>query len=158
MKMKTLGMMALCALIVGAVAAPATAGEETASGTVTYVPITMETMEMADGTMMQRSHIRGIVLVDGASGSIHLSSQDCFGTTVVAADGSATANGYCDAIDADGDLWWIWWHNSPDKNVWGFMGGTGKFMGVKGEGTTTPIVQKADGSSVIAWNGAWTMP
>ena len=158
MKMKTLGMMALCALIVGAVAAPATAGEETASGTVTYVPITMETMEMADGSMMQRSHIRGIVLVDDASSSIHLSSQDCFGTTVVAADGSATANGYCDAIDADGDLWWIWWHNSPDKNVWGFMGGTGKFMGVKGEGTSTPIVQKADGSSVVAWNGAWTMP
>ena len=38
------------------------------------------------------------------------------------------------------------------------MGGTGKFMGVKGEGTTTPLVQKADGSSVIAWDGTWTMP
>jgi len=49
--MKKLGMIALCALMVGAIAAPATAGEETGSGTVTYVPVDMEMVQMADGRM-----------------------------------------------------------------------------------------------------------
>ncbi len=158
MKMKRLATIAIFGLMIGGLAAaPATAGEETSSGTVTYVPVDMEMMEMPDGSMMQRSHIKGIVLANDSSSSIHLASQDCFGTTVIAADGTATGNGYCDGVDADGDLWWIWWHNSPEKNIWGFMGGTGKFMGVKGEGTTTPMVQMADGRTAISWNGTWTM-
>lgn len=157
MKMKALVTIAICGLMIGVLAAPATAGEETGSGTVTYAPAEVDTMQMADGSMVQRSHVMGIVLANDPSNSIHLASQDCFGTTVITADGTANGNGYCDAVDADGDRWWIWWHQGPDSDTWGFMGGTGKYMGIKGGGTSTPLVQMADGRSAIVWNGTWTM-
>ena len=157
MKTKSWAAIAIFALVIGSVAAPATAGDEMGSGTVTYAPAMVETVELPNGGMMQRSHIMGIVLADDPSNSIHLASQDCFGTTVVSADGTAVGNGYCDAVDANGDRWWIWWHNSPDANTWGFMGGTGKYEGIKGGGTTTPLAQMADGRTAIMWDGHWTM-
>ena len=149
--------IAISGLVIGLLASPAQAGEETASGTVTYAPASMETVQTPDGGMMQRSHIMGIVLCDDPSALIHLASQDCFGTTVVSPDGTAVANGYCDAVDADGDRWWIWWHNGPKGNKWGFMGGTGKYEGIKGGGTTTSMAQMADGRSAINWEGHWTL-
>jgi len=157
MKMRTWVMVVICGLLIGSLAAPAEAGEEKGSGTVTYAPAAVETVQLPDGGMMQRSHIMGIVLADDPSNSIHLASQDCFGTTVIAADGTAIANGYCDAVNANGDRWWIWWHNGPEGNTWGFMGGTGKFGGIKGGGTTTPLAQMADGRVAITWDGSWTI-
>lgn len=150
-------LFAIFGLIIGSLATPAWSGEETASGTVTYAPASLDTVETADGGMVQRSHIMGIVLCDDPSASIHLASQDCFGTTVVSADGTVVGNGYCDAVDAEGDRWWIWWHNGPKGNTWGFMGGTGKYDGIKGGGTTTNLVQMADGRSAINWEGHWTI-
>ena len=157
MKKRAWMTVAICGLIIGSLAAPAEAGEETGSGTVTYAPAAVDTVQLADGSMVQRSHIMGIVLANDPSNSIHLASQDCFGTTVIAADGTAIANGYCDAVDADGDRWWISWHNGPDANTWAFTGGTGKYEGIKGGGTTTALAQTADGRSAIIWNGSWTM-
>jgi hypothetical protein len=147
----------ICILAIAAFTAPAQAGEEKGSGTVTYAPAKVTTEKLTDGSMMQRSHIMGIVLADDPSNSIHLASQDCFGTTLIAADGSANGHGYCDAVDADGDRWWIWWNNTPESNRWGFIGGTGKYEGIKGGGTTAPLTQMADGRTAITWNGTWTM-
>jgi hypothetical protein len=76
---------------------------------------------------------------------------------LISADGSTDGHGYCDAVDADGDRWWIWWNNTPESNRWGFIGGTGKYEGIKGGGTTTPLAQMADGRAAITWNGSWTM-
>jgi len=157
MKTRAWITIAICGLIVGSLATPAGAGEERGGGTVTYAPAAVDTVQTADGGMVQRSHIMGIVLADDPSNSIHLASQDCFGTTVIAADGTAIANGYCDAVNAKGDRWWIWWHNGPEGNTWGFMGGTGKFGGIKGGGTTTPLAQMADGRVAITWDGSWTI-
>ncbi len=144
-------------MILGSLAAPAMAGEEKGGGTVTYAPAEVSNTQLPDGGMMQRSHIMGIVLADDASNSIHLASQDCFGTTVIAADGSANGHGYCDAVDADGDRWWIWWNNTPEGNKWGFIGGTGKYEGITGGGTTEALAQMADGRTAITWDGHWIM-
>jgi hypothetical protein len=38
------------------------------------------------------------------------------------------------------------------------MGGTGKYMGIKGGGTTKPLAQMANKRTAITWNGSWTMP
>jgi len=157
MKMRAFLTIAMCTLIIGSLAAPASAGEEKGSGTATYAPAAVDTVQTADGGMVQRSHIMGIVLADDPSNSLHLASQDCFGTTVISADGTAIANGSCDAVDAASDRWWIWWHNGPDANTWGFMGGTGKYEGIKGGGTTTPLAQMADGRTAITWDGHWIM-
>jgi hypothetical protein len=37
------------------------------------------------------------------------------------------------------------------------MGGTGKYEGITGGGTTTPLAQMADGRTAITWDGHWTM-
>jgi hypothetical protein len=157
MKTKTCFVIAICAMVFGSLVTPAEAGEEHGSGTVTYAPAEVENTQLPDGGMIQRSHIMGIVLADDASNSIHLASQDCFGTTVVPDGGTAIGNGYCDAVDANGDRWWIWWHNGPDSNTWGFMGGTGKYEGITGGGTTESLAQMADGRAAITWDGHWTM-
>lgn len=147
----------ICGLVIGSLAAPVWSGEEKGSGTVTYAPAEVDNQSLADGSMIQRSHIMGIVLADDPSNSIHLASQDCFGTTLISADGSAHGHGYCDAVDADGDRWWIWWNNTPESNRWGFIGGTGKYEGIKGGGTTTALAQMADGRTAVTWEGSWTM-
>lgn len=157
MKMRIWATAAICGMILGTFSAPAWSGEESGGGTATYAPAAIETMQLADGGMIQRSHIKGIVLSNNTSNAMHLVAQDCFGTTLVSAAGEATGNGYCDAVDGDGDRYWLWWHNSPKANKWGFMGGTGKFEGVKGGGTTTQLAQMADGRSAITWEGTWTM-
>lgn len=48
-------------------------------------------------------------------------------------------------------------HNGPDGNTWGFTGGTGKYEGITGGGTTTTLAQMADGRTAITWDGTWTM-
>ena len=156
MKTKPWTALAICGIVFGLLAAPAEAGEEKGSGTATYAPAAVETVQLANGSSVQRSHIKGIVLASDPSNSLHLASQDCFGTTLIAADGTAIGNGYCDAVDADGDRWWLSWHNGPDGNTWEFTGGTGKYEGIKGGGSTKSLAQMADGRSAITWNGSWT--
>jgi hypothetical protein len=128
----------------------------TGSGTVTYIPASMENVERPDGTIFQRSHLKGVVVATDAAVPFHLSNQDCVGGNIIGADGALLdGHGYCDGVDADGDVWWIWWHNSVDENVWGFMGGTGKYEGIEGGGTTQVQSQSADGRMVITWEGTW---
>ncbi len=136
----------------------AQAAEVKGNGSVTYVPVASESSQLPNGSTVQRTHLKGIVLADDASVPLHLASQDCSGTTVVAADGSPpVANGYCDGLDQDGDVWWLWWHNGSDGNTWGFIGGTGKFAGIEGGGTTTLEVEWPDGRFTILWEGTWQM-
>ena len=45
-------------------------------------------------------------------------------------------SGYCEVLDADGDRLIIpWTATEPDRGEWRFVGGTGKFKGIAGEGT-----------------------
>ncbi len=155
-------MLAGCALLLGGLFAGATATAQapptTGTGTVTYVPVTMETIDLPDGTKLQRSHLKGVVLATDANVPFHLSPQDCVGSNRIAADGQALGGaGYCDGVDRDGHVWWIWWKNAPSGNTWGFTGGSGKYSGVEGGGTTTPQMQGADGRLVIRWMGSWKM-
>ena len=118
-----------------------------------------ETFELPDGQPAMRTHQRGTVLAEDESSSIHLSSQDCFGTMLLNADGSAAPGyGYCDGIDRDGDMWTIWWKNETGEgSVWGYLGGTGKYVGVEGGGTTQNVLRSPDGRMVITWKGKWTL-
>jgi hypothetical protein len=156
MKPKTWSAVVICTTVLALLAGPAWCGEEKGGGTVTYGPAEVENQSLPDGSMIQRSHIKGIVLSSDASSAMHLVAQDCFGTTLVSPSGVATGNGYCDAVDGDGDRYWIWWHNGPRGNTWGFMGGTGKFEDVEGGGTTEQLAQMADGRVAITCEGTWT--
>ena len=132
----------------------------TGSGTVTYGPSEPEVRELPDGRTLLRVPFKGIILSDDGTGPFHLSSQDCQGTVILAADGSQEiGRGYCDAVDADGDVWWLSWMNRGDERSCQILGGTGKFVGLEGGGTTTELLpQLPDGRQTISWEGSWQMP
>ncbi len=135
----------------------AAAQEVKGKGHVVYVPHSTETFKLADGTPAMRMQSKGVVLAADPATSIHLSTQDCSGTYVMNVDGTMrTASGYCDGIDKDGHVWWIWWKGNQAGSNWGFLGGTGKYEGIKGGGTTKTEMQAADGRLVISWEGNWT--
>ena len=146
-------------LIAGALtASPTIAAEYKASGTVTYVPVSTAVRQIAGGRSVVKSHIKGVILANDTASPIHLSAQDCDGTTILAADGKQiAASGSCHAVDADGDVWTLWYHNSAAGNNWGVIGGVGKYDGMTGGGTTTPLANLPDGRFVISWDGAWQM-
>lgn len=146
-------------LIAGAlVTTSAVAAEFKDSGTVTYVPISTAVTKLANGGSLIKSHIKGVILANDTANPIHLSAQDCDGAAILAATGQQiAASGSCHAVDADGDVWTLWYHNSAAGNNWGVIGGTGKYDGMTGGGTTTPIADLADGRFVISWDGAWQM-
>lgn len=134
------------------------AAEGKGQGTVTYINVSDDSSKRADGSMLVRNHSKGVVLCDDDSAPIHMNAQDCYGTNIIGADGNLiVASGYCDAADKDGDMWWIWWRSEGGKDTWGFMGGTGKFEGIKGGGTTSTLAMYPDGRQVISWEGTWQM-
>ena len=46
-------------------------------------------------------------------------------------------HGVCDAIDADGDTWWLSFAAGGENiSAWKVGGGTGKYEGMTGAGTT----------------------
>ena len=53
-------------------------------------------------------------------------------------------------------MFWMWFHDAGDTHTWSFMGGTGKFDGVTGEGTTSQI-SAGPSQLVIGWVGSWKM-
>jgi beta-xylosidase len=146
-------------LVAGAwLASSALAAEYMGSGTVTYVPASTAVTQLAGGRSLIKSHIKGVILSNDTANPIHLSAQDCDGATILAADGKQiAASGSCHAVDTDGDVWTLWYHNSAAGNNWGVIGGTGKYDGMTGGGTTSPLADLPDGRFVISWDGAWQM-
>ena len=150
------GAFCISALSGLVLAQSAPAAEIKASGSVSYVTVSSEADELADGRTLVRSTSKGIVRADDPTVSVHLSSQDCSGTDLIAAEGNfVLGQGYCDGVDKDGDVWWIWWRNSEQENVWGFLGGTGKYEGIEGGGTTAIETRLPDGRMSIRWQGTW---
>lgn len=160
MTRKGLFTLVTFAVLLCVVAAPAAARKVTGEGHATYAQTGSEEYALPDGRSTQRAKLSGFVMATDPNNPLHNNHQTCTGTTIVAADGTATVgNGYCDAVDADGDVWWLWWTAdwSNATGTWGFLGGTGKFAGVEGGGTTTVTTQWPDGSLTINWKGTWEM-
>ncbi len=63
----------------------------------------------------------------------------------------------CGGVDADGDVWTIWYGGDEDGGDWGYMGGTGKFEGIKGGGTFSAESQWSDGRGINSWEGTYTL-
>jgi hypothetical protein len=138
-------------------AAAALGAEGSGGGTITYVGFHIGDRDVAGGSVLGQDHLRGVVLADDPAVPFHMSAQDCIGATVVGAGGAeGEGAGYCDGIDRDGDVYFLWWRNQADGRTWGFMGGTGKFEALTGGGTTEVLGGSADGRVVLRWDGTWT--
>ena len=115
------------------------------SGIGIYATISADPTQLPDGSTFIRIHQRGVLLDDDTSSPFHLSAQDCQGTLIIGADGSATGVGQCDAVDKDGDRWWISWiDEGGGGSRYTITHGTGKFAGATGGGTTSVMLNMPD--------------
>lgn len=132
----------------------ATAGELNGKGTVTFSVTPVSSTPLASNTRHDEVRLKGVILADDPANPLHLSTQDCAGGSVSDAQGMAIeAAGSCTAVDRDGDMWWLWYHNKGADRTWGVIAGTGKYSGATGSGTTAELAGTADGRLVISWQG-----
>jgi len=140
------------------VTAEAQAQEMSAEGYAAYMQTGVTTTALEEGRTRVDQTLDGYVMTDDPANPFHLMAQDCAGTNLVDADGTLVrGSGYCAARDTDGDMYWIWYWNSPSGSEWGLMGGTGKFEGIAGGGTSEAVAADPDGRFVVRWEGSWTM-
>jgi hypothetical protein len=136
----------------------AQAADVKVDATMTFVTVSNETSRLSDGRTIMRFHQKGIIRASDANSPFNLSPQDCVGTIVTDKDGkSFQGAGSCDAVDKDGDIWWLWWSDGAEGSPWGVIRGTGKYEGMTGSGTTVTDVQLADGRSSITVKGTVTL-
>ena len=142
--------------IFGLLSAPSIQAEESGGGQASYVTVSVEEFELAGGQGAVRVHQKGSVTAEGTP--FHLGNQDCFSTAILAAEGPPTVTfGYCDSSDEDGDVWIVSFKNEADEpGTWKLIGGTGKYAGITGGGTSTVDMQSSD-RMVITWQGKWTL-
>ncbi len=153
---KCIGALVACAIPVGL----AHAEERAGGGSVTYTVIRGHEAALANGGKLVHALNAGVIIADDASVPFHMASQNCMNAAVLNADGSAAgASGHCTAMDGDGDTWSLWWRGEGEGegSAWQIIGGTGKFAGMTGGGTTTTLHQAADGRTVITWQGTWDL-
>ena len=154
---EVIGFVFNLAAAIAAASVSAVAADGKGGGTATYVMTHIGDRPVAGGNMLGQDHLKGVMLADGGTGPFHLAVHDCLSSMVAGPDGAPQQiNGVCDAIDKDGDVFWMWFHNQGETHVWTFMGGTGKFDGITGGGTTKELASKPD-RLVISWEGSWKM-
>lgn len=147
-----------CLLAALFLAAPiALAQEMSATGHAVYVPKDHSKVELPNGTYAVEQMSEGYVITDDPDSSFNLVAQDCAGTNIVDADGTTLrASGYCSGRDQEGDMYWFHYWNGPEGNEWTLIGGTGKWEGITGGGTSEPIAADAGGTFAVRWEGSWT--
>jgi len=132
--------------------------EYTAKGGNAFVSEVTGSLDLPDGTTRITVHNRGFIWNDGEPVVGGNGSMDCIGSNILSAEGEPMSGaGTCEAIDLDGDIWWVWWNGAAGGDF-GFTGGTGKYTGITGGGSWMSDSQYADGKVMNKWEGSWTIP
>jgi hypothetical protein len=155
----TLTAAALGIVMAAAAAVAAEAAEVKVSGSATYVITQSTATELAGGSTLTHFLQEGVIRTDDRASPFNLNLHNCAGSLITSADGATfTAMGSCDGIDKDGDVWWIAFVNA-DRNGghWEVLGGTGKFAGMTGSGTTVDDLRTPDGRSSVSFEGSVTL-
>jgi hypothetical protein len=141
--------------LTGIFLAPAAiADDRTVGGYVAYIPDHTKEIVLPDGRKLVHTTLRGVLIEDDPKSPIHLLSQDCAGTDLIGSDGTPQQiGGACAAIDSDGDIMRISYLNTPPNGTWHYTGGTGKFAGVEGGGTSEVIALGPDGRFTLRYQG-----
>jgi hypothetical protein len=128
-------------------------------GLLAFTPKSSESFEVANGNTITRSGLAVVVFSDDPDSPFHMASQDCAMTSVTSKDGNVlSSKGYCDGVDAEGDVWYLHLDTNSDGNaVWTIVSGTGKFSNASGGGVTTNGPAWGDGKSVGMWKGSYSM-
>ena len=130
----------------------------TATGGNAFIPEVVASVDLPDGNMLARTISHGFIWTNeenmvGGNGSL-----ECFGSNTLSPEGDQLdGSGTCEGLDADGDVWWVWWSGGIEGNF-SFTGGTGKYTGISGGGTWKAQLQYPDGKAMNEWEGTWTIP
>ncbi|MEM8745034.1 MAG: hypothetical protein AAGF14_10400 [Pseudomonadota bacterium] len=151
-------LAALAAMVALLTLAPAEAKELKVSGINTYVPTESDVTPLTDEANLLRTKSRSVLVTEDTELPFYLSTQDCAGTYLLDANGQVdTGYGYCDVVDDDNDIWWLSWETKGDDGTWQVLGGTGKYEGMTGKGTSKVLSQSADGRFALRWEGTAKM-
>lgn len=144
-------------LVTGFQSVYAKAEEIVASGTITYSVAPVSKTPLKNERVLERNQLKGTVIASDPKVPIHLNEQNCAVTSITAVGILADGVGFCDGVDDDGDVWWMWYVYADKNRIWNFVGGTGKFEDIKGGGTLTILSPLSDGNLKISWQGKWKM-
>ena len=106
----------------------------------------------------------GVFLNDAGSGFLHLASVACPAMNDIQPDGSNFAHGYCIVTDNSGDKVYTAWKckgRMGDQCVGDghFIGGTGKYAGIKGDNKFSSRGIASTSSGYAVWTDAtWELP
>jgi hypothetical protein len=122
------------------------------SGTVNYDIKHLSDQKLsADGLVLSRDQLTGTIKSTPPGDKIDGSIQTCIGAMVLKAGKAISGNGYCDTVDADGHVWWLTWSAGSEKSNWTVVGGTGKYLGLSGSGTTFSIDADLQSAASTTW-------
>src|SRR3972149_11793021 len=100
-------------------AAASAAGTIALKGRSTWTPVSESSVKLADGRTVTRQVLKGTAMADDPNTPLSKASQDCMFTTVTSADGKTfSSGGYCDGLDADGDVYWAYGHATEKGGKW----------------------------------------
>ena len=128
------------ALSLACAAAPALAAEMKIAGEIAFTVVSHDETRLADGSVVSRDHLKGTIKDDDSASVLDGASHDCQGSILYAPGGEEIVEGHgsCDAIDKDGDVWWLTWTTEASgESTWTMIDGTGKYEGLSGSGKTT---------------------
>jgi hypothetical protein len=119
--------------------------------------------ELEEGHIVVLVNTKGVTLTDDPSHPLNMTAVDCKGIYEEFFDGKYNGNGYCINTDADGDKLVSRWSEDSEKDPQSWYevaGGTGKFEGAKGEGTSTltEVSGGPQGRHVGRWQGTAEYP
>ena len=136
---------------------PSYAQEYTDTGRSVTVMKVVATIEALDGSKIERLIGKGFALADDPGSPLYMINQNCAFTNITGVDGSEKSGGFCDGIDADGNVFWVVTSADDNAGNWHYLGGTGRFSNIEGGGTYTTAREWADGKVVITWDGTYTL-
>ena len=119
--------------------------------TVDYSLIATKSMKMGDRTITQ-AEITGIIRNQSGSGPFHDASVRCLSTNDAVGD-QRVGTGFCVSVDLDGDQFFhtIEGRGPTGKHI--YIGGTGKYAGIKGESEyKAHPIKSPEGVVVIAFD------
>ena len=121
------------------------------------------THEIEKGHVFFVGAFSGVFFNDVANGFIDKNAVECPGVNDIVNGLSLANHGYCIVTDKDGDkAFQVWKGKDTSPNVGGgdfqWTGGTGKYSGIKGNGTYRYTgISNTPGYSVV-WEGEWQLP
>jgi hypothetical protein len=161
------GLVLVASIIGGSVAVQNARGQSEkkevasamASGQNAY-HTTRSSYELPTGDTMLFLNFDGVQFNDQSNLPGDRAHQTCHATCLVSGSllpaSRAKCRGYCAAVDAEGDVWWIQWDRLKEGGgTWSYLGGTGKYEGVKGGGDWT--AEGLQGPNIVSnsWRRTW---